>query len=191
MSENLGWITTRSGRKFYPCDPKADDIDIHDICHALAHICRFGAHTKHYYSVAEHSVWVSRLVLPEHALEGLLHDAAEAYIGDMCRPIKHMPFMQAYREMESKLEEVIAARFGLKYPWPDDVKHVDNVMCAVEAIALMGAADKPEWQPWIHSVIDKRAVYDKSIKLLRYQPAAACTEMTNQFYRLTSERSKQ
>ena len=71
-----GFIGTFSGLRFWPLDPNPEKILIDDIAHALAHQCRFGGHASRFYSVAEHSVHVSRLCLPEHALWGLLHDVA-------------------------------------------------------------------------------------------------------------------
>lgn len=82
------WILTFSGERFYPFSPAPEEVKTKDIAHALANICRFNGHTRGFYSVAAHSVHVSRLVPPEFALEALLHDAAEAYVGDMVRPLK-------------------------------------------------------------------------------------------------------
>ncbi len=93
-------MQTFSRTMFYPLDPHPEDVHIVDIAHALANICRFGGHAKRFYSVAQHSVLVSRIVEPEDALHGLMHDAAEAYVGDVVRPIKHMPGMAAYHAAE-------------------------------------------------------------------------------------------
>lgn len=82
------WFQTISGRKFYPFDPRREDVDLDDIIHALSMLCRFGGHSRCFYSVAQHSVLVSRLCPPSLALIGLFHDAHEAYIGDLIRPIK-------------------------------------------------------------------------------------------------------
>ena len=86
-----GFIGTFSGLRFWPLAPNLEKILVEDIAHALAHQCRFGGHASRFYSVAEHSVHVSQLCLPEHALWGLLHDASEAYLVDLPRPLKLLP----------------------------------------------------------------------------------------------------
>src|ERR1017187_3148745 len=78
MDSRDGFISLFSGMRFWPLDPNPEKILIADIAHALAHQCRFGGHASKFYSVAEHSVHISQLCLPEHALWGLLHDASEA-----------------------------------------------------------------------------------------------------------------
>ena len=78
--ERIGsWLQTYTGKKFYPFDPREEEVDILDIAHALSQLCRFGGHTKEFYSVAEHCVLVSMCCPSEVKLLGLLHDAAEAY----------------------------------------------------------------------------------------------------------------
>src|SRR4051812_30250690 len=86
-SERVGnWMQTFTGRQFWPVDPRADEIAIEDIARALAMTCRFGGHVRFHYSVAQHSFLVSLVCSPEHALWGLLHDASEAYLGDVVWP---------------------------------------------------------------------------------------------------------
>lgn len=82
------WIQTYSGERFELLDPSLDSIKIADIAHSLSMLARFNGHTRVFYSVAEHSVLVSEIVPEEFALFGLLHDASEAYIGDMASPVK-------------------------------------------------------------------------------------------------------
>lgn len=123
------WMTTFSGSKFWPLDPQPEDVNIEDIAHALSLLCRFGGHCKEFYSVAEHSVRCWR-VLP--ALGCLLHDATEAYIGDLIRPIK--PFVSQYKQIEQELATAIEAKFGIPagYTSGDEVKHVDSLLLSTE-----------------------------------------------------------
>jgi hypothetical protein len=134
------WMQTFTGRAFYPMDPRVEDVDPADIAHALSLICRYGGHVKVFYSVAEHCVLMSYAVAPENALWALLHDATEAYVGDMVRPLKH--HMPAYREAEDRLSDVIADRFGVSQICPDEVKRADLRILHDERDALMG--DPPQ-----------------------------------------------
>lgn len=107
-------MQTHSGRRFYPLSPRAEDVDPVDIAHSLAHLCRYNGHVDRFYSVAEHCVLMSLVMpTPELALEALLHDGSEAYVGDMVRPLKHTPQMTPYREAEDAVMDAIALRFGL------------------------------------------------------------------------------
>lgn len=128
---------TASGREFYPLSPSVDAIAIEDIAHALAHQCRFNGHTRVFYSIAEHCVSVSRLCAPEDALWGLLHDAAEAYLGDLIAPVKYLPDLWAYRDLEARVLQVIAEAFSLELPIPSSVATADNWMLQIELRALL------------------------------------------------------
>jgi hypothetical protein len=114
-----------------------------DIAHALSMICRFGGHTPIFYSVAEHSVRVGRAVWGatgnhDLALYGLLHDAAEAYIGDVVWPVKHSSEMRGYRALEHRVEVALRRQYGLAAVQPDVVKHYDLVLLATEKRDLLG-----------------------------------------------------
>ena len=99
--EHHGWFLTSTGRRFVPQLPAASKIDIEDIAHALSQLCRFGGHCCEFYSVAQHSVIVSLNVPPEHRFAALMHDAAEAYLGDVIQPIKRL--LPEYKAMESEV----------------------------------------------------------------------------------------
>ena len=136
------WIATFTGKKFVPLDPRVEDVDIRDIAHALANVCRFSGHVVKFYSVAQHSVLAS-LNAPDHlALATLLHDASEAYICDMSRPVKHDPAMQAYRDAEKRLMAAIQERFGVNCDVPE-IHEIDNRMLFTERRDLMPTS--PDW----------------------------------------------
>lgn len=142
----VSWQQTFTGKQFWPTDPDPADVCIEDIAHALSMQCRFTGHAREFYSVAEHSVRVSRIVAPENALWGLMHDAAEAYLVDLARPIKIQPELAGYRELEKKLMAVICDRFRLPHQQPADVTAADLVMLATEKRDVMGPAPA-EWMP--------------------------------------------
>jgi hypothetical protein len=146
MSESLDqsvYMMTYSGRRFTMFDPQPEDILIEDIAHALSLLCRFTGHVQYFYSVAQHSVLVSQHVPAELAFEGLMHDAAEAYISDLSRPIKHSPRMQGYLKLEGIVERAIARKFGLPLQMSPGIKTVDNLLVCDEARNLY--RKPPEW----------------------------------------------
>ncbi len=137
------YLQTVSGRFVNPFDPDPDQLDIGDIARALANVCRFGGHCRSFYSVAQHSVIVSELVEQrggdvEDVFAALMHDATEAYLGDMPHPIKHRsPLGAAFKAAEDHLEAVLRARFDIKADVPE-IKKVDRALLATERKALSG-----------------------------------------------------
>lgn len=135
------WMQTFSGRRFYPLDPRPEDIEPGDIAHALSLICRYAGHVSRFYSVAEHCVLMSRSVAPEHALAALLHDATEAYLVDVPRPLKlHLP---DYRRIEANVWTAIAWRFNVDLDLPADVHEADTRILVNETAVLM--ANREAW----------------------------------------------
>lgn len=128
-------IFTYTGTRFWPLQPKAEEVNIVDIAHALSNQGRFTGHTREFYSVAQHSVLCSRLVAPEFALWALLHDATEAYLIDLARPVKTQ--MPEFKRIENILMEVIAQKFDLPMPMPQAVHDIDNQMLMTEKRDLM------------------------------------------------------
>lgn len=141
--DTSGCILTFSGIRFRPLDLRHQDIRIQDIGHALAHQCRFGGHTHEFYSIAQHSILVSHLCRTENALWGLLHDASEAYLQDVARPLKLLAEFDTYRAAERHLQRCIAERFGLDREQPASVTEADDWMLAVEYRDLMTPVTDP------------------------------------------------
>lgn len=124
-------VRTPSGRELLLVAPRREDIAIADIARALSRICRWNGAVSEWYSVAQHSVLVSQQC-SVGALFGLLHDAAEAYLGDVSRPLKALPSMAGYRALEEMWQRVIFHRFGLKGDVPTEVWLADDWVLAWE-----------------------------------------------------------
>lgn len=134
-------IMLASGVLFDLTNPAGSPISLQDIAHGLGRVCRFAGQTNRFYSVAEHCFHVARLVPVELARVALLHDASEAFIGDVTRPLKAL--LPDYQAIEARIEAAIEALFltpaeldlgGFKAP---AVKAADLAMCLVEARELM------------------------------------------------------
>lgn len=136
----MSWVQTFTGRAFRPLRADPGTVDLRDVAHSLSLQCRFNGHCRVFYSVAEHSVRVSHAVPHQDALWGLMHDATEAYLGDLPRPIKLQ--LPDYERAEEALMRIIAERFGLTGPMPDSVRLADRRLLAAEARDLM--APPPE-----------------------------------------------
>ena len=159
------WMETFTGRQFYPMSPRAEDVDPVDIAHALGMLCRYNGHVKRFYSVAEHCVLMSDWVEKDASLDrddarrlalwALLHDATEAYVGDMIRPLKRS--MPDYVWAENKVMLEILDRFELstefvmdhtgrvlRVEMPAVVHEADNRILLTERAALMPATGR-QW----------------------------------------------
>lgn len=139
---NGGWIQTFTGGRIFPLDPLPDEIHIEDIAHSLSLQCRYNGHVKKFYSVAEHSVIVSKNVDAGNELAGLMHDASEAYLTDVPRPIK--PYFTGYYDFEEALMKVIADKYSFAWPMSPDVKTADNRILMDEKAQLLGKGEF-EW----------------------------------------------
>jgi uncharacterized protein len=135
------YLQTVSGRWVNPFDPDPSQLDAGDIARALANQCRFGGHCRVFYSVAQHSVLVSELVEQnggdaEDAFAALMHDATEAYLGDMPHPLKHRsPLGAAFKAAEDRLEWALREHFAIKPDVPE-IKRVDRALLATERRAF-------------------------------------------------------
>jgi hypothetical protein len=163
VTKRIGdWVQTYTGRRFWPFDPRPDDVDFRDVAHALANVCRFGGMCKTFYSVAQHSVLVASLGPQDRGgLWWLLHDAPEAYMGDITRPIKQHLFVSqtpGYMTPAGRPLPIAAAELrlmtcvaeALELPRDPDwaaIKEADDVVLATEARDLMPTPD-PEVAKW-------------------------------------------
>lgn len=132
-------IETFSGKCFNLLEPTEDMIDIEDIAHHLSKLCRFNGACKHFYSVAQHSILVSHIVPRELALFGLLHDAAEAYVGDMSSPLKSL--LPEFKEIEDKIQAVILRSFGLYNQFFKDPL-IENEIKKADIAALLAEKER-------------------------------------------------
>lgn len=124
------YIETISGRKIDFHNPDPDQIVIEDIVHALRNTCRFGGFVNQFYSVMRHSANVALLVPDRLKYQAILHDAAEAYIGDMPTPFKYA--MQDFLDLESRIQAAINSKFGLPDKMPNIIKMADRVALMTE-----------------------------------------------------------
>lgn len=146
-------IRTFTDKKFFFLDIKPEDICIEDIAHSLSHTCRYGGHCSCFFSVAEHSIrCCDRARGRSIPLWGLLHDAAEAYIGDICKPLKTLlsvdidpsdPFFRAecYKGIECYEQDIlriIAMKFNLPWPVPQEIHEIDTELLYEEMGFLWG-----------------------------------------------------
>jgi uncharacterized protein len=137
-------IEVRSGRYVDVTAPQADRIHLDDIAHALSNLCRYTGHSRTFYSVAEHAVLVADRLRaldysPVVAMAGLHHDDAEAYLGDVARPLK-IALGEGYRALGRQMHAVICNAVEIAYPGADGwqaVLDADMWALAVEARCLM------------------------------------------------------
>jgi len=138
-SDPKGWMVTKSGRAFWPCALEPRDVELEDVAHALSNLCRFAGNTRSFYSVAQHSTLAAVIVMhrtgdPLVAFAALMHDAPEAFLIDLPRPIKRRPELAAYLDFEELAERAVAHRFGFDpnlFAHPE-VKRADALMLALE-----------------------------------------------------------
>ena len=183
MRDDLSWIQTYTGKAFWPLDPLPDDVDIRDIAHHLSMICRFAGATREFYSVAQHSVLVSRNVPTEDALWGLLHDATEAYMIDLPRPIKRHNDLRLYRLAEDRLMDCLANHFGLVGKIPMSVHDADKQALWTERRDLLGPCDR-RWDAWEHEIAAKAWVDP----IESWRPAVAERLFLDRYEELTGTR---
>jgi hypothetical protein len=172
-------ILTSGGEYFKFLDPENSRFDIEAIAHALSHICRFTGHTRDFYSVAQHSVYVADLVAPEHQLAALLHDASEAFLGDVSKPLKEL--LPDYKAIEKRVEAAVFARFGLPETLHESIKRADLVMLLTEARDLMPEHGNAAWAA-------RMGVIPRERKVLPWKPNNAKRTFLEMYERITNGR---
>lgn len=164
MNERLfvdGHIRTYSGTYVSLINPEPEDIHLTDIAHGLSNTCRFGGHTKEFFSVAEHCIKVADMLPQELKLAGLLHDASEAYVGDIPTPLKAL--IPAFKDIEMKFHHAIAERFDVPVDlfWSKEIKHADRTQLIME---WQCAVVKNGCNPMTHE--EARYEYEKLVSKL-------------------------
>ncbi|MDL2284483.1 metal-dependent phosphohydrolase [Oxalobacter sp. OttesenSCG-928-P03] len=167
-------ILTCSGDYFSFINPEAYHFEIETIAHALSQLCRFTGHTSAFYSVAQHSVLVSGLVPREMQLAGLLHDATEAFVGDMTKPLKDM--FPEFRRIEKNIERAICRQYGIPCPLPHEIKQADLILLATEKRDLMPHVND-QWN-YLEGVEAMKE------KITPWSPALAKERFLERFYEL-------
>jgi uncharacterized protein len=174
----MSWIRTYTGRKFDLIRPEPEMVCIEDIAHSLAYSSRFNGHLKELYTIAQHSLYVAQLCASQGAsatvqLQALLHDAPEAYIGDMVRPLKRL--LRIFQMQEDTIHALISNVFNIPEDMPDVIHWADNTMLASEARQLFPAFDPTGWEALPDPVTWKITVLS---------PADAEEAFLLEFYRL-------
>src|SRR3990167_4945681 len=129
-------IITYTGKIIDIFNFKEENIDIVDIAASLSKQCRFGGHCREFYSVAQHSANVVKLVDPKYKLHALLHDASEAYLVDVPRPVKNSEQFTFYRELENNIMNIIYKKFNIEIS-NEEIKQADDSMLVLEQYELM------------------------------------------------------
>ena len=178
---NGKFIQVYTGGRFWPLDPKENEIHIEDIAHALSNQCRYSGHTEQFYSVAQHSLLVSWFCDQQYALEGLMHDASEAYLVDVPRPIKSS-FPQ-YLEIEKSIMYAIGTKYNFRFPIHNEVTNVDNAMLWLEKEQVM----KPGLD-WYQDIKVEPIDAMRDYKIICMSPEEAKLSFLNRFNSLTEHK---
>jgi hypothetical protein len=167
------FIQTESGRQFRFLQPSPSEISIQDIASALSKMPRFGGHSGRFYSVAQHSLICAHMAPNHLKLEALMHDAHEAYVGDVPTPLKAL--LPDYQNIEQIAEKAVRIRFGLPVFLHPDVKIIDQRVLASEIRAFhLGWA-----KYWPHKP------YDELKTIESMEPEKARSRFLSMFYLLT------
>jgi hypothetical protein len=181
-----------NGKKYFPFLPRREDVTIEVVAHHIANIGRWNGATVHpddpdriFYSVAEHSVYVAWWLMeefrdPRLAMQGLLHDASEAFTGDIIRPLKYSKiFHDLFKEFEEPNERCVADALGISYPLDPRVKMGDRAVCAAEWQQIIPKDRGLDFGVKFH---DQSVVADRKIKMLNPAPARDLFLTTHKFF---------
>jgi uncharacterized protein len=180
-AKRRSFLRTFTGRNVFPLELRVTDIHIEDIAQALSNLCRYNGHPIKFYSVAQHSVLVSQYLMNRYGqrhigLSGLLHDAPEAYIGDMPTPLKRL--LPGFVEAEDRIQTVVQEYFNLLYPLDcPEIKDADMKLLATEARDLMG--NPKDWS-------SLKGLEPLQEQIICWPPETARTAFLKQYYALIS-----
>ena len=166
-------ISVTGGEFFDILSPENSEYSIDVVATALSNLCRYTGHVVRFYSVAEHCVLVSRIVPPRFALEGLLHDASEAFVGDVSSPLKKL--LPDYQKIEDNIQADIARRFNLEYPFPECIHKADKQLYWSERKVIAPAVD---------ALWNKEFRASKKVEPQGWTPARAKREFLKRFEEL-------
>ena len=170
---SFSYIRLHSGKIFDYINPDINSIDIGDIAFSLSHINRYFGHVGNY-SVAEHSVRVSRILSPQYKFAGLIHDFAESYIGDCSSPLKKL--LPDYKIIEERVERVVCEKFGVDWPMRSEVKTADMILLATELRDLCVGAD--------YKILEQNGYYPLKDKIIPWTAKRAEKELLKEYYKL-------
>lgn len=166
----MSFITTFTGKLVYPLDLTPEQICIEDIAHALSLQTRFTGHCRCPYSIAEHSIYVSLKCDGEYALQGLLHDATEAYFADLARPVKQQ-IIHIIKPIEDKIWKAIAEKYNVPVEMHESIHIADRRILYTEALALMNPIGLAKWEwkakPYDDIVIQCYSWREAEVKFLQ------------------------
>ena len=180
----MTWMQTFTGKKVDFTDPRAEDMEIVDIAKGLSLICRYNGQCSVFYCVADHSIRCMAALREkgysaEIQMQALMHDAAEAYIGDVVKPLKDM--LPEFLRVEERFEEVLFAKYGMPPELDPIVKEMDMIMLATEKRHLMPGPH--DWGKWLEDVVP----LDPATWVPPRNPSVCMTMFLDCFYRLSGE----
>lgn len=185
MASKDNFIALLSGAKMNYHYPEKSDVTIEDIASALSNNCRFSGHLPRFYSIAQHLVNTSRIVPPEFAFTGLMHDTAEAFTNDLPTPLKwEFPI---FKELEGRIEAAMGKKFGFEFPYPKEVKEADTIMLILEKFHVK--EDFTIWPNYEEWTKKKVAKYLPLVDLDSWQPRRAKREFLERYNELKEEKS--